>query len=33
MKSKIARMAIFFAIDYALSAAPSAGLLMVYSGV
>jgi hypothetical protein len=33
LKSKVAGMAVFFAIDYALSAASNAGLLVIYSGI
>ncbi|HET6780076.1 MAG TPA: hypothetical protein VFH09_02805 [Nitrososphaera sp.] len=33
LKSKVAGMAVFFAIDYALSAASNAGLFVIYSGI
>jgi hypothetical protein len=33
LKSKVAGMTVFFAIDYALSAASNAGLFVIYSGI
>jgi hypothetical protein len=33
LKSKVARMAVFFAIDYALCAAFGTGPFMIYSGI